>query len=1068
MFYLYQSNQTERLLQNLLEQLRRQPADPFVADTILVQNPGLAHWLKMQLASAFGIAANIEFPLPSRFLWQIQRQLLPDLADDSVFAKDSLTWLIYTLLPDCVGEAAFTPVQTYLNGKSSLGRYQLAAQMADMYDQYLVYRPDWILDWEAGGAAGVTDPSQQWQPLLWRALCDKIRQLAKPLGHRAHSLQNFQRALHSSAGQLALPGRLFIFGFSAMPKDMLDTFVLLSAHTDIHCLTPNPSEHYWADIKSARAQAGLRARGQSTELMDVGNPLLAGYGRMGQEYQQILLGHNQIQDEHLFVDPGQGSLLQRLQQDIFALHDGGVAQPITVDNSLRIMSCHSPVREIEVLHDHLLALLENDTQLSVQDIVIMIPDVASYAPYIDAVFNSAAVYLPYSIADRPAAAEHPVLSAFQFLLSLPASRFSFSELFAFVETRAVAEQFQLSSEDINRLKTWCQQAGIRWGLNSQQQAQLALPEIAANTWQAGFKRLLAGYANSHADDVLGVHPVGSVEGLQSEALGKLMQICDALSEVLNAMQNPRPAEHWLAFLQQLKNTFFKFDAEGSGAQEAILSAMQSFAKALERIDMQEPLEFALVAHYCQGQLDNSSGSQHFMVGKVNFCTLLPMRSIPFKVVCILGLNDGDYPRQSQPLGFDLMQHQRRLGDRSRREEDRYLFLEAILSARQHLLLSYRGFDQKTNGPKTPSVVLAELMDYLQAAYYIQQPGDLLQHISQEHKLQAFNPAYFSPDGALFSYNHHWLRANVPVAPAAPLVGNVLHTSEFSAPQQISLDDLIAFFKDAPRAFLRQQLDVFLTLHDTQQDDDEPFALDGLQGYQLKDALLSRPANTDHALLNTGHLPVAAVGEYTLHKLQADIHELRQISMQVALMPRLSKQALNYPFAQGHVLHAWFENLYAKGQILIDSGKGKGKRFIAAWLKHLCLNTHVSTTTYAHYEDISLQFPALAPSTARARLDQYLGIYLQGMQTPLPIVADMFWPLLDPREKDPLKTATRALLGDAFGNTRPALQDDLHLQRCFGILQEVPADLLELAAELGMCELAEEERQGWLNAEVQGA
>ena len=1063
MFYLYQSNQTETLLQQLLKQLATPHNNPFVADTILVQNPGLAHWLKMQLAQAFGIAANIEFPLPSRFLWQIQRQLLPELAQESVFAKDSLSWLIYALLPACEQQAAFSPVHNYLRDKSDLGRYQLAAQLADMYDQYLVYRPDWILDWENGGTAGISDDGQLWQAQLWRIICEHIRQQGQPLCHRAHSLQMFQRALQHSATQLDLPKRLFIFGFSAMPKDMLDTFVLLAAHTDIYCFTPNPSEHYWADIKSARAQAGLRARGHSTELMDVGNPLLAGYGRMGQEYQQILLEHNHLLDEQLFKAPGQGNLLQRLQQDIFDLHDGSDPRQINADNSLHIMSCHSPVREIEVLHDHLLNLLENDPQLSVQDIVIMIPDVAAYAPYIDAVFNSAAVFLPYSIADRPAAAEHPLLSAFQFLLALPRSRFSVSELFAFVETKAVAEQFKLSADDINRLKIWCQQAGIRWGLSNTQQAALGLPQVAANTWQEGFKRLLAGYANSQNAAVLGVQPVGSVEGLQSEALGKLMQICDALAHALHKMQNPRSAGEWLVVLQDLKNTFFKFDENDSGAEEAILRAMQSFAAGTERINLQQQLEFELVADYCRAELEQSSGSQHFMVGKVNFCTLLPMRSIPFKVVCILGLNDGDYPRQSQPLGFDLMQHQRRLGDRSRREEDRYLFMEALLSARQHLLLSYRGYDQKTNGAKTPSVVLAELMDYLQGAYYIKQPGDLLAHICTAHKLQPFNPVYFTPNSGYFSYDPRWLKANQ----AAQQNTATLNSSAFVVPAHISLEDLSAFFRNAPQAFLRQQLDIKLFNHEEQQEDDEPFALDGLQRYQLKDQLLVSDIAGDKNLLNTGHLPVAAVGEYALQQLQADIHELRSINRLLQRWPRAAKQAVNYHFGQGYELQGWFENLYDKGHIIISSGKSSKKRLMDAWLKHLCLNSQHSLHTYAHYEDASLHFAAMAAGDARAMLDKYLAVYVRGMQKPLPLLADLLWPLIDPREKDPVKTASNALAGNSFNNI-PGAQDDLHLRRCFGELQDLPEALLEIAAELGHCNAEDEDRQLWLDLELLNA
>jgi exodeoxyribonuclease V gamma subunit len=479
-FNLYQSNKVETLFAQLVRLLLSEEVSPLQTQTIVVENPGLAHWLKMQLANTLGLAANIEFPMPSRFFWQIQRSVMLELAQESVYQKDSLTWLIFDCLQDkqLLSQPEFQLLEHFLNSGNhssnvaveesgdldinnqssrqalALRQYRLAGTISDLYDQYLVYRPDWISLWEKQiyEVDGQPLGGHKWQGLLWFELRKIIEQKKLPLSHRANMLDDFLQHLASPGQQQldALPSQVIFFGFTTLPKHQLDSLSVLSGHMNVHLLTPNPCKYYWGDVLDESTQARLRLNGKELLMADSGNDLLASLGSMGQDFQRLLLDVPKIQEQSSFYEEPANNLLQIIQNQILNLQtsDENSIQVSTDDSSLKVVGCHSPMREVEVLHDHLLSLLDSNNEkeqpsLTPQDIVVMIPDVASYAPFIDAVFNSRAKQhaIPYSISDRPLQAEHPLLNAFLLLLNMPNTRMGLSEVLALLEMPAIYKQY---------------------------------------------------------------------------------------------------------------------------------------------------------------------------------------------------------------------------------------------------------------------------------------------------------------------------------------------------------------------------------------------------------------------------------------------------------------------------------------------------------------------------------------------------------------------------------------------------------------------------------------------------
>ena len=480
----------------------------------------------------------------------------------------------------------------------------------------------------------------------------------------------------------------------------------------------------------------------------------------------------------LFEAPGTATLLQQLQDDIFHLRGVEDAKHLhrlintTTDRSLRFIETHSRQREIEVLHDHLLAEFEaaakQGESLQPRDILIMAPDINTYVPHIEAVFGryprfqedneSEQRYLPFHIADQSARQQHPLVAAFEALLGITRSRFEATDLLSLLDVAAVRRRFDIKEEDVPQLKNWIESANIRWGLNQQQRHSLGLQQAAEqNTWLFGLKRMLLGYAMGEDDLWHGVLPYGEIGGIEAALLGQLHKLVDDISHHWAFVREPHTLQEWGDALRAILAQFFSPETDGEQriylrieAQiEGLLTQIHGSGLAEELVNV-EVLQEAFM-----GQLDEPSLSQRFLAGSINFATLMPMRAIPFKQVYLIGMNDGDYPQVSTPMDFDLMVGDYRPGDRSRREDARYLFLEAVLSARDKLVISWQGRSAKDNTEQPPSVLVGQLKDYLNKAW---SNDKLTQALTEVFPLQPFSRRYFTSSNDYFTYQKEWQTA----------------------------------------------------------------------------------------------------------------------------------------------------------------------------------------------------------------------------------------------------------------------------------------------------------------------
>lgn len=1014
MLFTYYSNRLEVLASQLIAVLDQPlPAgNPLQPLTVLVQSSGMARWLSLQFARQAGVAANVRYPFVASFVWEVYRAQFPQLPKESVSDKPVLLWRLLALFEREEFRVQFPELAAYLEpSQPMLKRYQLAGMIADVFDQYLIYRPDWMVDWGSGEGS-------DWQARLWRML---VQAAPQDDPHRAL----VHRDVMARAGRLTtaqLPQRLAVIGISSLPPAYLALLNVLAQQIDVHLFVLNPSLHYWSDLESPRriaARARIKAQYGDVDAADRGHPLLASMGRQGQEFID-LVQQFAAEETAVFIDPTAGNhcLLAALQRDVLLLQSPGKttltpSQDFSQDRSVQIASCHSVVRELEILHDMLLDYFARHPQAKPDDIVVMVPAIDDYAPYIQAVFGAQpqARRLPFTVSDRTPTAADALLACFLQLLDLPDRRFAHSDVIDVLRNEAV--QARYGFDDFDALLELIEHSQIRWGLDESAWAFTGL-DSRQNTWAFGLDRLFAGYTWGEArdDDATSIDeslcrvtplPVSGTEAIHD--IGLLSCFVRDLHTLVR-LRAARTIAAWQAAIGDVIDRFFTVDDAGAVSLNRIRDALQTLGEQAGLAGFDADISYAVVRDYLEQALDSKSQGQQYFNGAITFCTLMPMRSLPFRVVCLLGLNDANFPRRMAPCSFDLMMAHPARGDRNRRHEDRYLFLEAVLAARDTLYISYLGHSIIDNSPREPSVLVSELIEML-----LRYPGVKREQLICKHPLQPFDPRYFnvieshaddnnSSKPRLFSYATDWVDAarhyQLPLAKKVAFDFSVLDARPAPAPRDIGIDDLLDWAAHPSRYLLRNRFGVELARVDEQAADEENFSIDALLRYQLAQQSIVAVGRNGSSfetalrqLRNAGVLPPGATGEVAQHRLQQSLAPF--VDLVASELPRHRGVVTLDIGCGGFHLRGTVRQLGDHERFDCRFATIRGKHLLPQWISHLLLNAagHGLSTRLVLREEVVV-FGTLPVDEAQARLRDVIEVYRHSVDDIEPVFVDLFW------------------------------------------------------------------------------
>lgn len=1073
-FMVLHGNRLEDLRDLLTQFVQSQPLPPLVPEVILVQSNGMKHWLEMALAddAALGICAATRLELPSGYLWQIYRNVLgfEAVPQHMPFDKNSLVWRLVRLLPIlAASNPVYAPLERYLSGNAD-GRklYQLALQVADVLDGYQSYRADWLGDWAAGeagqdilrahdGTSSVLEESHAWQAQLWRDIrADVGAELADASRASVHA--KFMATLKTLVEQSkasghrpeGLPPRLVVFGISSLPMQTVEALAELGQVCQVLMLVQNPCQHYWGDIVEGHDQLRQQVRRRQTvkplsfSAMDTASlhtathPLLASWGKQGRDYLHLLDDFDRVENYQqrltrvdVFVDPAAGqenpSQLNQLQSGILNLQplpDAPVA--LQEDASITLITTHSAQREVEVLHDRLLAWFDADPALQPRDVMVMVPDMEVFAPHIQAVFGrftpGQTRHIPYSVADTTPR-QSPLVQALDQLLSLPGARVSLADWLSLFEVSAVRKRFGVIEADVAQLQSWLTLAGVRWGLDAQHRMAWGVPDgvegLDQNTWAFGLRRLLLGYAVGAGAPWGATLPQAALGGLDAMLISALLDWVEAMNLTLQELSGDKTPEQWGHTLVGIVERFFQAsdDVEDRLIQRC-LAPLEVWLQACEEARLDTLLPLDVVREHWLSQIEETALHQRFFGGGVQFGTLMPMRSIPFKAICLLGMNDGDYPRQKAARDFDLMAQSWRAGDRSRREDDRYLFLEAILSARQKLYISWQGHRSTDNSEQPPSVLVAQLIEYLQAGWTPARKPE-------KQPLQPFSESYFLQDSPFQTYDKDWARVHQAQGTNPVLNNNGNEPSDnpaaLAAPTSLTLADLRQLVRQPVEVFFKVRLRVRLDTVEEMEQAEEPFSLNGLEQYQAGQELLEANdiQQAIEKLTLSGKLPMAAFGTRVATELQQKTqvvldrqtewkthypHALPAQSIAlnvsgVAITGTLSglwsrEAAESETGSQTSGKAAWLQLNQRVGAVLEgekEAQTARGHVVTSLWVHHLvACASGMQVTSVQLGLDGQVVFNTLPQEEALTILQRLVKVYLAAWAVPLPVACKTAW------------------------------------------------------------------------------
>ncbi len=982
MLVVHTSNRLEVLAHELAELIKGQPLPPLAGETVVTQSVGMGRWLSLTLAEELGVVANMRFPFPAKFAEEELARMLPMESVPPVFRREVLPWRIHAVLPSLLEDPDFAELQNY-TGDDPDKLWQLCKQLAATFDRYIAHRPQMLREWDADRA----ESSVRWQSRLWRAVADGAAHPAA-LIHRAGA------QIHSPPAP-----RCSIFGLSSLAPTYLEFLAALGAHREVHLFMLAPTQHYWGDVQSEREKARFiqwcerRGKIGGAEHIEEGHPLLASLGKVGRDFHEALTDISASEGPDLFVPSSGGSLLSRLQDDILELRPHADDREILPsDDSIRLHSCHSPVRELEVLHDQLLALFDADPTLTPRDVLVAVPEIEDYAPFIEGVFGapeSDAVRFPYSIADREVRAESGVADAFLRVLELVDSRFPATAVLALLNCPAVHTRFELGEDDLALVRQWIVSSGIRWGRDAAHRAELDLPARNEHTWAFGMDRLVLGFALPGDGTSLfeGILPEPAVEGSLAAALGRFASFTRTLFDETANLRTPRPAAEWAAALQATLLALCDSDYDLATQWREVSQSLATLAESAALAGHSQELPFAVIRDCVTDLIAGAQRAGSFLRGGVTFCSLRPMRAIPHRIICLLGMNDGAFPRQDRAPAFDITASQPRPGDRSTRDDDRYLFLEALLSARDRLVISWCGQSARDNSPQPPSVIVSELLDVLGRAYNV-----TAESLTTRHRLQPFSPHYFA-DGPLFSYsaeNALGAASSHAHKPAPPFAAAL---SEQDLSRDITLERLTDALTRSSQFFARERLGIHLPFDEPQPEDVEPLEIAGLEKYALSTLLADAQMSgtPDNALLPaitaSGALPHGFAGASIFHDTALDVRELT--SLAAIYSPGPTQEPVAFSIAIGDwKISGSLRTVTRSGLLAMRPAKLKGHDFLRAWIQHLVLcivaPAEVNARTVLIGKQDTFEFRAVPPGDAVAHLHALLILAAVPFSKPLPL------------------------------------------------------------------------------------
>ncbi len=970
--------------------------DPFAAEVVVVPTRGMERWLSQRLSLQLGICANVEFAPARRLISEVVAAASGIEQGEDPWSPERLVWPLLEAIDAADGEPWAQQLCAHTKGHPAR-RFAIAASVSRLFARYELHRPDMVLAWAAGAES-------HWQAELWRAA-------RRQIGTRSPA-QRFEAASTALAGEPALvdlPPRVSLFGLTRLAAGHLRILSALAADRDVHLFLLHPSPALWS--KLADVEPVTRRREDPTTAIPA-NRLLASWGQDARE-MQLVLAEAMHHDVHHPVEQPGGTLLTRIQADVRADRAPQRHELAPMDESIRIHSCHGRARQVEVLRDQILHLLADDPSLEPRDVIVMCPDVEAFAPLIQATFgagemSSDAEHEPETLApelrppdlrvrlaDRALRQTNPVLGVIAHLLELASQRMTASQVLDFCDREPVRRRFSFDDDSIERLERWVAETGIRWGFNREHRSPYRLDALDDGTWRKGLDRLLVGVAMTEdeqrrfAESVL---PLDDVDSSAIELAGRFCELIDRLQAAIESFNRPQHVATWAEALAHAADALTASAPREAWQRNELQQLLDDLVR--EAGEHRTELSLAEVRALLAERLQGRPTRANFRTGHLTICTLHPMRSVPHRIVCLLGLDDGAFPRRAPRDGDDLMLADPHIGERDSRAEDRQMLLDALMAASERLVITFTGNDERTNASRPPAVPVDELVDVIERACGPQAREQVL----RLHPLQPFDPRNFQSE-------RPWSFDSVTLEGAQALASARSEAEPFlAAPlpevraQVIELDDLVRFVEHPVRAFLRGRLGLNIGSFDSELADQLPVELDGLSKWSVGNRLLqARLKGIDHrdaclAEIARGTLPPGLLGKPVVDEIHPRVDAIASEAERLVPSDVVADSVeVRAVLPDGRTLSGSVAGVAGDTLRTVIYSEVSAKHRLAAWVRLLALSVahpqrpFTAVTIGRSRRGVKIAtLDRIEPPMALEQLASLLALFDEGMREPLPL------------------------------------------------------------------------------------
>ena len=829
---IYTSSKIDTLSLKLAENISAS-TNVFIPDYVVTSNSGLNNWVKIQLATQNGIASNLRF-VKNNDIIDIAYSVLNEKQSDKTIVNSSLLlWLIYEELGDSTFLNKFTEIADYCT-EDVLKRHGLALKLTQLFEDYQIY----ITDEFDNGAL------DDFQKYIWAQIKTKIAThylTKREVKNQITELLNSEQKQELITDKL--PNIHLFLGVDSTAYH-LDIFNKLAEYININFYLFNP-----------------------TSKKEIQNSLVENWGKVLLTMPFDLSKAINL-DENIKLNES-NSLLHKIQNNIY--QNNPKANNFIVDdlkdNSITINNCYTTTREVEVLYNYIVKTIdESNGELGARDFLVQASNIDDYSSAINSVFSTGPFKIPFSISDKSYATTNSVYNAIEALFNLDTD-YKSESIIQLLEFSSIREKFEIY--DIDLIRNLVNEANIRFGAKGD-----SAIETDSVSWLNGLNRLIYGlcigdndsFEFNNGTEVNQGYSVDVVEGREGNELINLHYFFTKISEWIEALNASKSLADWHLLIDKLVDNFIETDKHDE------ISVFKKNCSTLSSSNefVTDNVEYSVIREFVLNILSEQQSRSSFASKGITFCSMTQMRSVPYKIVILLGANLNAFPRKDKKVSYNLLNNYPSLNKPSLKEQDKYLFFQLLMSAKQKLYISYIGKDIKTNVTLPPSALVDDLCDYIyeNTTNFNSEKDALI----LEHPLHGFSSKYNNKDDKYYSY-----LLNKKEKKSDKKQNVKADTTKDS--NEIDVKDFVSFFKNPFKFYYNKILGVYYYEGKELLHDSELFELDSLQNWSVKSKLLyQNSVDVDELraeFVKKGELPLKNMGLKVLLSNVKEINDLKE-------------------------------------------------------------------------------------------------------------------------------------------------------------------------------------------------